>query len=184
LRKCVIGRVENIVLVDLYDPTPYFKEVMTSALELIKNADPRRFSRVQRYIHRIVQTSLSHKVASYRTGTKTCCIDFLPVKSAAEVPGYAAWYACTLVHEATHGWLFAHGVDYGPTRRLRVEKLCVTEECRLMRRLKLSPVIAEWLEPSGEFNPEPWQRYWRITWWRDLLGWYRSHNRRQRESAH
>jgi hypothetical protein len=60
-----------------------------------------------------------------------------------EIPGLnqemlAAFYACALIHESTHGVVDSHKVDYNEENRARIERLCVTEQNRFASKLAVA----------------------------------------------
>jgi hypothetical protein len=181
MRSHEIGKVEGIALIDLDHYTPYFKGTITGALELIKNTDSRRFARVQRYIKFIMNCAVAHGGALYRYDTKTCEVEFICPKSDWEVQCYTACYACALVHEATHGRIRDCGVRYTPEWRARIERLCVKEETRFLRRLQIHPRIVQWLNSAQEFNPANWKLAWESNAWQTLVATLRRTSQRDRE---
>jgi len=186
-----IGCVEGIVLVDLYDDTPFFRETITAAIELLKQNDQRRFARLKRHIASIVQTTRPFGGAGYFHNRKMCEIDFSPKpKSEYEVQFYAAYYACVLVHESTHGVLHSRGIPYTPENRTQIEELCLAEEARFARHLRIDSRILEWLQRALQFDLARWQPQWTATRWqrfirtmRRILARNREENRERREKA-
>lgn len=168
-RKNEIGQFDGIMLVDPDYYTPYFTKVISGALQLIKDTDARRFQRVQQYVRSIVNCTQPMGGGSYFYLTKTCEFEFREPRSEHDVPFYTAWYACALVHEATHGRLHSRGIEYSPENRTRVEKLCVLEEQRLANHLKVTPEVSAWLQQQLTFDPRRWERHWKITRWKRLL---------------
>jgi hypothetical protein len=143
------------------DPWPGFK---AGALNFgLKETDPRRFGRVRRRLKWITYQILARRgAAHYRHETRTCAIDFLEPSPEYPPEYLIGLYACTLVHEATHGEIRSRGVHYTPELRSRIEQLCVREEQRFVSRLKLShPNLAAGLNP--EFDASLWEWKWRAT---------------------
>ena len=63
-------------------------------------------------------------------------------------------YAATLVHEATHGYIEAKGFRYIKPNRLRIERICRSEENRFLSRID-----SEWGDAlHNPFNPQHWDR--------------------------
>ena len=152
-RKCEIAQIDGIALVDLEDYTPYFRRTIAAALQLIKGTDPRRYARLRRHISSIVNCTRPFGGAVYFYETKTCEIEFEPrPRSEYEMQFYTAWYACTLVHEATHGVLRSRGIPYTPENRSQIEKLCVTEEQRFARGLTFVSGFSLGFPPKFKFN--------------------------------
>ena len=157
-RTSEVDRIEGIILADTQDSL-LFRSAVPAALQLIKNLDPRRFRRVQRYIKWIVNCPLPYGGGQYHYPTRTCRLDF--EKTAVEPdPEYAAAaVASILVHEATHGVLRAHAIGYSVHLRSRVERCCVSEENLFIARLSPSrPDIAKLLH--CEFAEARWHRSW------------------------
>ena len=142
--------------------TPHFREIILASLELLKRSEPRLFARVKRHIAWIVNTTLSHGGAEYDYGIRTCSIDFQEPGPQFDSPYLIAWYACTLVHEATHGVIRARGIRYSAELRDRIERLCVLEEQRFVRRLSAEdPALAARI--PCEFNASDWHGRWSAT---------------------
>jgi hypothetical protein len=189
-RKHEIAQFDGIALVDPDDYTPYFSKIITAALQLIKDTDQRRFHRVQRYIRSIVNCTRPFGGGAFLSETKTCEFEFRIPRSEHDVQFYTAWYACALVHEATHGRLRSRGIGYTPENRTRIEKLCVTEEQRFAKRLRVAPEVLAWLQHGLTFDPRRWQRHWKSTPWkrfiltmRRIRKRYRAQERKNREQG-
>jgi hypothetical protein len=181
-KKFEIGAVEGIALVDMYEYTPYFCRTMSAAVHLIRDNDPRRFRRLRAHIKSIVNATRAFGGAAYLHETNTCEIDFQPrPQSEHEVQFYAAWYACTLVHESTHGLLRSRGIPYTPENRNQSEKLCMTEEARFARHLKIDPQVLSWLEPKLKFDPARWHEDWTASRWQQFIRAFRRIRSRHRE---
>jgi hypothetical protein len=161
-----VARFEGIILADLRDrrnQTPHFRETLLAALRLLKNTDPCRFARVRKRLSWIVQQTLSPRGgAEYRHAMRACAIDFIEPSPEYDSEYLIGWYACTLVHEATHGAINARGILSTPKLRSRIEYLCVREEQRFVIRLTLTqPALADRL--YREFDFSEWERSWRMT---------------------
>ena len=179
-RRYETARFDGIILVDWAD-TPHFTRIITAALKLIKENDPRRFRRVQRQIRFVVSCTRPFGGGAYFSDAKTCEFDFVVLRSDDDVEFYTPWYACALVHEATHGRLESCGIPYTPENRTRIEKLCVAEEQRFVRRLTLSPRVSAWLQEGHVFNPQRWERSWKTTPWKKFVLTMRRVGKRSRE---
>ena len=165
-----IGCVEGIILSDLYDDTPFFRETITAAIKLIKQNDQRRFARLKKHIALIVHTTRPFGGAGYFHTKKVCEIDFSPQpKSEYEVQFYVAHYACVLVHESTHGVLHSRNIPYTAENRVKIEKLCMAEEARFARHLQLDPRILEWLQRALRHDLARWEPQWAATPWQKFL---------------
>jgi hypothetical protein len=166
LRINEVARFEGIILADLHTPSnrpQQFRDILLDALRLLKATDSRRFERVRTRLAWIVHQTLERRgMAEYRHRTRTCAIDFLEPSPERDREHLIGWYACTLVHEATHGQIRSRGILYTPQLRLRIERLCVREEQRFLTHLTFThPDLAEWL--YQEFDASQWDEAWRAT---------------------
>jgi hypothetical protein len=89
-------------------------------------------------------------------------VDFIEPSAGYDREYLIGRYARRLVHEATHGELFARGIPYEGELRPRVERLCVREEQRFVLHLTFThPDLAERL--YREFDPSLWKWSWTAT---------------------
>lgn len=165
-RKNEIARVDGIVLVDLRENSPRFRDCMLAALELVKSYDPLRFRRIQRRLSWVVNCTLlqpaESATAEYHHDTRSCEIDFDDHLYDADPEWCVVWFGSLLVHEATHGTIRAHGILYTPELRSRIERLCVAEEHRFLDRLSRSqPEVAS--RVRGDFDESDWYSAWNAT---------------------
>jgi hypothetical protein len=158
-----IAKFDGISIVETGDHTPFYRRTIEWALYLIQQKDPRRYARVKRYIGTIVNRKGAFAGATYNHQTKTCEVEFTPPTSENSMWFHAAWYASTLVHEATHGWLTAHGIKYSPETRARIEALCVLESGRFINRLDLPPKALELMKPKLTFDAVRWEKSWSMS---------------------
>ncbi|MCB8932531.1 MAG: hypothetical protein M9921_07065 [Fimbriimonadaceae bacterium] len=132
------------------------------ALDLVESADPRRMARIQRELDYIVDTELS-SLASYTAG-RICNVDFTKFEVARQPEWLLPMYASSIIHEATHGTLYARGLPYTKRNRLRIERICRAEENRF-----LSQVSTRWGENLRRpFDPGDWKRKSRVARARSL----------------
>ena len=157
-----IAEYEGIALADLRRRSEHFRTTLLSALQLLRSTDPARFARVQREIKWIVNCTLACPGAEYHSGIRTCRVDFEEPTSDSDPTFSAGWWARTLVHEATHGVIEAWGIPYESSLRSRIERLCVAEEQRFLRRLAATqPELADRL--YREFCEAEWDFAWTAT---------------------
>lgn len=161
-----MARFDGIVVADLRihrNQTPHFRDTLLASLRLLKDTDSGRFTRVRRRIAWIVNCTLSvHGEAEYRHATRTCAIDFQEPTPVFDPQFLIGWYACTLVHEATHGEIRSRGILYTAELRSRIERLCVSEEQRFLLRLTITrPELADRL--YSDFDASEWKRSWAAT---------------------
>ena len=146
---------DGIALCDVnfndHDDQDFFGETKR-ALELIARTDRRRYQRVREHIDYIVNTELA-AFATYNPG-KICKVDFGRLKFSEHPEWSHYMYAATLVHEATHGYIEAKGFRYIKPNRLRIERICRSEENRFLSRID-----SEWGDAlHNPFNPQHWDR--------------------------
>jgi hypothetical protein len=161
-RKNEICQFDGIRLADLKGG-PHFREILLAALRLLQATDLRRFQRVRKHLFWVVRTTLSIPgLAVYNSLTRACEIDFLSPSSEFDAECLIGWYACTLVHEATHGVICSRGIAYTPKLRSRIEHICVKEEQRFLFRLTFTqPDLADRL--YREFDASHWKESWSTT---------------------
>lgn len=142
---------------------PRFHEVIIESLTLLRAVDPQRYQRVREHIACISNQTTEVGGATYKAYSKTCEIDFDdPVCQEWTDEFRVGWFAATLVHEATHGVIEAKGIRYLPEFRGRIERLCVKEEQRFIRRLEESrPELAAQL--IFPFEESHWEESWTIS---------------------
>jgi hypothetical protein len=160
-----VARFDGIILSDMRtddEGKSLFAETLLASLRLLKDVDPRRFRRVQRHITWVTSRTLPNGGASYHYSTRTCYIDFEEPDAVRDRDHVTGWHACVLVHEATHGVIRSRGILYTPEWRERIERLCVHEEQRFVRRLAtINPDLAA--ELREEFDPRNWHWSWTAT---------------------
>ena len=168
LRKSAKERYKGIVLCDLNfnDADDYdFLRRTKEALDLIEARDPRRFRRVQQEVRYITNIELN-SCGTYRLSTKCCSVDFGKYPFDKNADWYRCCYAGLLVHEATHGSLFAKGFPYNPSNREQIERICHAEAQRFMRR-----AAPHWSEAlSKGFDLSRWHFAWHASKWQQLRG--------------
>jgi hypothetical protein len=139
-----------------------FVQRTVDALHLVELYDPRRFRRIQHFTPFIIdRESICPGVFDARL--RACWIDLFFYPLAHNEDWYAAQYACTLVHEATHGLIAAQHIPYDRRRWERIERVCEKEAARFLRKAR--PWLADSLPP---FAPARWEPY-RHFWWRSKL---------------
>jgi hypothetical protein len=102
-----------------------------------------------------------------------CLVDYYRYEFAKNHDWYLHCYAAALVHEATHGSVYSHYVPVLERNRLRIERLCRTEEIRFLRRLDTPDRC--WSEQiAGAFNEQWFSDYYNRPWFsRAISRWKR-----------
>ncbi len=111
---------------------PLFVEKTKSALDFIEDTDPLRFKRVQRYIKAIFHSNRS--LASYNHKLNSCSVGFAHFHFEDDASYKIPWYACTLVHEATHGVFHNRKIPYTNQTKEKIEYFCVLEEWKFTQK--------------------------------------------------
>lgn len=111
-----------------------FMSAIDSALELIKQTSPPLFNRVKKEIRRIYHLPCSG--GKYKRSLRLCVIDLEKhLAIVTEENSADAILATTLIHEATHGYLYSRGIKYSKSTHQRIEKICVKEENKFARMI-------------------------------------------------
>lgn len=167
LRTRSIGRVEGIVLVDYPRNTPFFRETFATALQILQQRDPRRHKRVLTHVRRIMNfPPVGYSGAGYIQHLKAYATS-LPPPTEAVVRKEAILQASMLVHEATHGLLYARRIPYNPRTRERIEQLCFREEHRFLSHV-LTPESLAKVKTVRRYDPEFYQRRWSASLWQRI----------------
>jgi len=164
-RTSEVARWEGVILADLRNrrhQTPHFRDTLLASLQLLQRADPRRLRRVLRHIDYITNTTLPRAGAQYSYDIRTCVLEFQEPTAEFDIPYLIGWYACVLVHEATHGVIRSRGIRYTPELRERIEQLCVREEQRFIRHLSAVDTELAARLPH-DFDSRDWNWYWHAT---------------------
>jgi hypothetical protein len=115
-------------------------EVLSNALELLRQYDARRYDRLLLDVHEIVVTNLI-TTGAFRPSSRSLYLSaqFIRAYSPANV-------ALLVVHEATHAYLTSRGVVHWPELRDRIEHRCLVEEVSFAKRIpeRAFPGIQEW----------------------------------------
>jgi hypothetical protein len=160
-RKSEVARFEGIIISDP-NQSENFRVIILAALNLVKDTDPRRFERIKKYLKWIVNCTLAQSGAQYFHDKQTCAMDFEFPKFKKDSEFNVAYFAKTLVHEATHGVVRSRNIHYIVELRSRIENLCVTEENRFVKRLALAhPELAKKL--YRDYDASDWEYTWERT---------------------
>ena len=152
---------------ELYFEPPSMARVRES-LQLVKEADPLRWRRLQRYMPLMVE---GYGGSGFNRVWGTGSID---------VAKWDSWrLAGSIVHELTHAYVFERWkVPYRGEMRQRHEKLCLKEELRLYRRLITAFNCDElearaWLAGIDRSHKRAVESRWweRSRWYRFVTSW-------------
>jgi hypothetical protein len=163
LGKSEVARVDGIILVDLSENSTRFRDCALAALERVKACDPLRYRRIQRRLSWVVNCTLPEPgMAEYHHDTRSCEIDFDERRYETDPEASVALLGSTLVHEATHGTVRAHGILYTPELRSRIERICVAEENRFLDHVAQSQHdLARRIR--YDFDEARWHSAWKTT---------------------
>jgi len=141
-------------------PGEVLRAKLEEALRLLRDIDPRRFTRLQRHVSLIWMRPLPRCAAAIWVKNIGVCIvrDGFVLDEATR----PVHLASVLVHETTHAWLDAIGIRThdDPAYRVRVERICVRAEIAFARRAGEMELVEEHLEAlrAGDLviTPEKW----------------------------
>ena len=125
-------------------------ERLDAALSLLRAHAPARYGRTVRSLRGFVILGTDSSTASYDPVNGICRLGETFTTSAATT---SAAIACTVVHEATHAWLFKRNIGYDEPIRHRVELVCI--KAALLAARKLPNAEAEVEECRGQMSLEP-----------------------------
>jgi hypothetical protein len=134
VRGSVVGEFDGIRLSDMRGTGGSFKQTIEEALRLIRDHDCRRYARVRAQIQWIANNKTPSGEMEYLEELRLCMFELLEPPWLGQ-DALAACYACFLVHEATHGYIFSRGILYDAGTRMRIERLCTREQNRFGARL-------------------------------------------------
>ena len=155
--KVSIGGIRLASMIEAKEQEENFARVTADALKLIRVHDPRRFRRIQHYVRCIVNEKLESGGA-WNQAARDCMIDFSRCQvshSQEHYLWYLARYAATIVHEATHAYVYSKYIAYNKRTRVRIERLCRLEQQRFARRFPRDQYDFTQLVPT--FNEADWQ---------------------------
>lgn len=116
------------------------------ALELLRDADPRRFRIVARFVNHILVWPGDHTAYDGWGG--------IHLASRHVLSSGPTILASAFVHEATHLRIARRGIPYAKRLRRRIETLCVKEQASFLRKVPgEGPERAEEVEAG---LAEPW----------------------------
>jgi hypothetical protein len=180
----VVGHFEKIPLVSMVDYSAPFVKVITYALELIRDHDPKRFRRVLDQTRWLVDAALSGGPYSgeYHLRIKATSIDFKFDQSKGDELFHAAHFAGVIVHEATHGMIQDKGISITHENRIQIEQICCAEQNRFIERLRraIPEVPSKLIRP---FDPSNWHESWNSGRLRQAIKEYKRVDQKQCEQA-
>lgn len=126
-------------------------ERLDEALALLRSHVPARYSRVLRCLKGFLILGTDSINASYDPANGVCRLGEKFITASATT---AAALARTVVHEATHGWLFRLGIGYHPPIRHRVELVCIKASLFAMQRIPGAEAEVEYCRGQMSIDPE------------------------------
>jgi hypothetical protein len=133
-----------------------FLAATQEAMAFIKRHDVRRYRRVCRQFEMIVNALIT--TPAIYDSTRKCRIDYAKYFTSPDSNWNLRYYACVLVHEATHGVVSKRGILYDKEHRERIERLCSREEQRFIQRADPQWAEAHFLP----FDAKKWEPYWDV----------------------
>jgi hypothetical protein len=136
-----------------------FLQATVDAIELIEQISPRRHRLLFREIRYIVNAELNSG-GCYDHFCKCIEVDFGKYHLYPESDDYGwylARYAALLVHEATHGRIYAFRFPYVKQTRVQIERICRTEQRRFLEswsrgRFDISELSPEFDEKQRDYH--------------------------------
>jgi hypothetical protein len=95
---------------------------LREAMELLRIHAPSRHQRVLKCVRGFMIFGAGSVTADFHQKEGVCR---LAENFVFSTEGTLAAIASTIVHEATHGWLFGRGIGYNEPIRHRVERICI-----------------------------------------------------------
>jgi len=140
-----------------YSDSDNFMKITKQALDLIQNYDQRRYKRIEENLKTIAY--IKKGVTYYDPYVKTCFVHNLPE--------YTSYLAATIVHEATHAYLFNKYFPYSKRIKMVHEKIATQEHNRFMKKMiMLTPGLSE--EEKNEKIAkldQHFQKLMQTKWW-------------------
>ena len=160
LRHMAAARVDGIGIVDVRGRNDSFTRIISQALHLVRDHDPRRYKRIVRHIAWIVNEFCHSQGLEYNSRTRIVSFEF-PEFEGLDENLLIALCACGLVHEATHGVISSRGILYEGDNRSGIESLCMIEQNRFVKRLAQADPVRYPIELLHiEFNETDWKPGW------------------------
>ena len=147
---------------------PLFVSRTIVALDFIAETDPRRFRRVQRYIKAIIYGG-KRSLATYHRHLPGCFVGFSNYHFEEDAAYKVPLYACSLVHEATHGIFYTRHIPYTKRSREIIEYYCTMEEWRFAQRFPPSEI--DW---KSRIWAKVVNRAWDNSWNESLIHRFKS----------
>ncbi|GGX66408.1 hypothetical protein [Saccharospirillum salsuginis] len=167
LKTVQIGSYDSINIACFKSDNREFFHFITRVLTFVEEVDLKRYQRITQELDWIVnQQALARYSGKYSSSLRMCSVgyDITDETSNDDV----IYYASLVIHEATHGYIYRKGIKYSEENWERIERLCVAEQNRFLKKAKtMFPEIAE--KYISEFNPKSWKYYWSTPSWKKLL---------------
>ena len=124
---------DGLALVDVSfrkDLQSEFVRQCIKAMELVRQYDLRRYSRIRDAFDWVVHMELVGLKAQYWRWPAACIVDFSRFPFHKSPDTVLILLAASLVHEATHAVLFRRGIPHTRSTYMKVERICCLEEAR------------------------------------------------------
>lgn len=153
-RRFDLGPIRLFVFLQTRAQANELRSKTVEALALIERYSPNHFSRVRRFIPRILIFGAHAYTAVYISELGLCDISR---HYALADKTTSSGLAMTLVHEATHGYLESQGIRYDEHQRERIEKVCLRTEIAFARRLSESSELVAGAEDRLLLSSDYWK---------------------------
>jgi len=109
---------------DAKDAENYYK-IVKNALNKIKEIDARKYKRVKKYLRSIAYVEMGSNC--YMQMQRSFFVDTIPEDKD--------YFASSIIHEATHGYLFSKGFLYSKDMQEQHERICTKEQLYFLTKL-------------------------------------------------
>ena len=150
-RRLPVADFDVRMLIPLGDEAQCATERVASALSLIRAVAPTRYSCLRRDLPRIFLGG-THNLGECHFPTGICLLQSEYVVAPTTTPERLA---LLLMHEGMHARLHRAGFTYDEPRRARIERLCVTAEMLLARRLPNAEALVAEIEAGLPSASDP-----------------------------
>lgn len=160
LRAASEGRYGKVRIANMRDDDGHFARVMKQAMTWIQELSPRHYERIQANLRWIANSRLADGGGRYEHRWNICLLE------APRIGDFLFDYAETarvIVHEATHAWLMTRGIPYTRKNVLRVERLCLREENRFLKKLDAAEPGLGAALVRDDFDPSAYEKLWSLS---------------------
>lgn len=127
LKTCERKEFEGIILYAIEEEQKFF-DIAIKSLQLIKYFDSRRYKKVKKYLRSIAFVQMGSGCYMHRL--RSFFVD--------ELPKDIEYFASSIIHEMTHGYLRSKGFLYVRERQEQHERICVYQQFKFLEKVILN----------------------------------------------